>query len=78
MLDDQQILSDIHALPPEKQSEILNFIAFVKSRDQRVSTANNEPPITFQLSPASRPSGFTNTSVDHDAIFAQAIQDYKA
>jgi hypothetical protein len=32
MLNDQQILADIHALPQDKQAEVLDFIAFVKSR----------------------------------------------
>ena len=78
MLDDQQILRDIHALPPEKQSEILDFIAFVKSRGQSAAIASNEARKSFQLSPASRPSVFTNTSVDHHAILAQASQEHKA
>ena len=33
MLNDQQILSDIYSLPQEKQAEVLDFIAFVKSRN---------------------------------------------
>ena len=78
MLDDQQILRDIHALPPEKQSEVIDFIAFIKSRGQTTSVTGNEPQKSFQISPASRPSGFKNTSTDHDAIFVQAIHENKA
>lgn len=42
MLNDQQILADIHALPQDKQAEVLDFIAFVKSR-QRTSTQVTSP-----------------------------------
>jgi len=31
MLNDQQILADIHALPEEKQAEVLDFIAKLKA-----------------------------------------------
>lgn len=32
MLNDQQILADIHALPEDKQAEVLDFIAWLKSK----------------------------------------------
>lgn len=75
MLDDQQILNDIHALPPEKQAEVLDFIAFVAFRARSSVQAGNAFPSAFQLTPASHPSGFTHTSVDHDVVFAQAALD---
>ena len=43
MLNDKQILSDIHSLPPEKQTEVLDFITFVKSRIQQTDHAEISP-----------------------------------
>ncbi|HEY9840835.1 MAG: hypothetical protein ACAI44_06660 [Candidatus Sericytochromatia bacterium] len=75
MLDDQQILRDIHALPPEKQSEVLDFIAFVKARKTAVEEASVPAYNTFSIRPASHPSGHQNTSRDHDAILGQAAAE---
>lgn len=32
MIQDQQLLEAFHALPPEKQNEVLDFIGYLKSK----------------------------------------------
>lgn len=43
MLNDKQILIDIHSLPPEKQAEILDFIALTKARNQNMVVTKTSP-----------------------------------
>ena len=42
MLNDKQILSDIHSLPPDKQTEVLDFIEFVKTKAE----AKDKPAVS--------------------------------
>ncbi len=39
MLNDQQILQDIHSLPPDGQAEVLDFIAFIKQKKSQTCDA---------------------------------------
>lgn len=72
MLNDQQILQDIHALPPEAQAEVLDFIAFIKQRKNK-SAQSQVASQPFQIQPAERASGHQNTAADHDAVFAESV-----
>lgn len=75
MLDDQQILREIHALPPEKQEAVLNYIAFVKARTSPAQPPENLTEKNFTIRPAPKPSGYQTTVQDHDTIFSEAVQD---
>ena len=53
MLNDQQILAEIHTLPPDKQAEVIDFIQFLKARYaqqaiQATTGLRREPPPELQ------------------------------
>lgn len=72
MLNDQQILQDIHSLPPDGQAEVLDFIAFIKQKKARLAMSPSTVPL-FHIQPAEQGSGYHNTAIDHDAILAESI-----
>jgi len=45
---DQQLLTDVHALPPEQQAEVADFAAFLR---YRLETAHPLQPIGASLQP---------------------------
>lgn len=47
MLNDQQILAELRALPPERQAEVLDFIEFMKQKDKK--QANIKAPRQFGM-----------------------------
>ncbi|MBT9547117.1 MAG: DUF2281 domain-containing protein [Candidatus Sericytochromatia bacterium] len=72
MLNDQQILQDIHSLPPDGQAEVLDFIAFIKQKKDRLAMLPSTVPL-FHIQPAEQASGYHNTVNDHDAVLAESI-----
>ncbi|MGE3727293.1 MAG: hypothetical protein AB7I41_17165 [Candidatus Sericytochromatia bacterium] len=72
MLNDQQILQDIHSLPPEGQAEVLDFIAFIKQKKARLAIVPSKAQV-FQIQPAEQASGYDNTAFDHDAVLAESV-----
>lgn len=44
MMQDQQLLSDFHSLPPDKQAEVLDFVSALKKRSRpKRATSENDP-----------------------------------
>ena len=63
MLNDQQILSDIHSLPPEKQLKVLKYILQLKQDE----ASPISKPITKPLRPFGVISGKSRMAADFDA-----------
>jgi transcriptional regulator with AAA-type ATPase domain len=51
MIQDKQLLDEFHALPPEKQAKVIDFIESLKLKQSQVSELKSEeqdrPRLTF-------------------------------
>ncbi|MEZ0368866.1 MAG: hypothetical protein ACAI44_07245 [Candidatus Sericytochromatia bacterium] len=72
MLNDQQILADLHTLPPDKQVEVIDFIQFLKAR---TSQPSKETVAVFRQPP---PELRASVVVKGDLLEPVADQDWES
>lgn len=49
MFQDQELLNELHSLPPAKQAEVVNFIQFLKQKQQAQAPIEAEKQVKLQM-----------------------------